>query len=303
MKVLITGSNGQLGYQIIKNAPEKINGDLVQILNPSRTELNLESREECEEYIYKIKPDWIINTAAYTDVDKAETDQEKAFAINFQAPKTFAKVLKKTGGKILHLSTDYVFDGEQSYPYSPSQTINPLNVYGASKFMGEKSIIDLLGETNQCFILRTSWLIGPYRKNFALTMLRLHNEKDELRVIYDRTGSPTSTLSLANVCWRIILSQCMQENIMPKIMHWTDSGIASWFDIAMAVGEIGYQLGLIKEKAIVHPVSASIYPSNAVRPNFSVLDSSETLKLLNIRQPYWRDSLYQILLAIKKNIY
>tara|TARA_Y100001968_G_C19439062_1_gene761477 strand:- start:2049 stop:2945 length:897 start_codon:yes stop_codon:yes gene_type:complete len=296
MKVLLTGSSGQLGQAIINNKPKGID-----LITPNRNQVDLIDSQLCMNIVEKINPDWVVNCAAYTSVDKAESEPKLAIAINTEAPRAFSKALLKTGGKLLHLSTDFVFNGNQGNPYRVSQSRAPLGVYGSSKAGGEVEIEKILKGKNQSVILRTSWLMGPVGNNFVLTMIKLHNEKDKLKVISDQVGGPTSTLTLSSTCWQLI-NQSEQiissKGELPMIMHWSDSGVASWYDIAIAIGEIGKELGLINNPAQVLPITTANYPSAAKRPGYSLLDSSETKDLLNLPAIHWRTALRDILLRV-----
>ena len=294
MKILLTGSNGQLGRAIIDHFQKFINNEEFNLIKMSRNEFDLLDLEKCSLIIKQIKPDFIINAAAYTAVDNAEKEFEIAKIINTEAPKMISNVLRETGGILLHLSTDYVFDGVKSLPYETNHLRNPINNYGKSKAEGEKYIEQILFKSNQGFILRTSWLIGPVGNNFALTMLRLLDERDKVKVICDQIGSPTSTFSLAKACWQIILKIKNQEKL-PNILHWSDAGVASWYDITMCIAEIGKKIGLLKETAYIYPISTKQFKTFAKRPNFSILNCFETKKALGIKQIYWRDSLREVL--------
>ena len=186
--------------------------------------MDLENPDECRRAIEEHKPDWILNAGAYTAVDQAEREPKKAMSINAGAPEAFAEVLQKQGGKILQISTDFVFDGTQSTPYKPDQEKNPIGIYGKSKAEGEDAILSKLNSSDRGFILRTSWVLGPVGKNFALTMLKLHSSKDEIGVVADQIGCPTSTHTLAEACWRIITDN--KNKKLPSIMHWSDAGAA-----------------------------------------------------------------------------
>ena len=204
MKILLTGSTGQLGQALIASAPKFINQSPVYVIESTRSSLNLAFPDECFSAVNYYRPDWIVNAGAFTWVDEAEKNPDLAFAINAEAPKSFAKALNKFGGKLLHLSTDFVFDGLQVHPYPPLHKRNPINNYGKSKALGEQAIEELLFPTKQATILRTSWLMGPVGNNFLLTMLKLHKEREEISVVADQIGCPTSTVTLAKVCWKLI---------------------------------------------------------------------------------------------------
>ena len=289
MKILLTGGNGQLGRDLLITKPENL-----EILSPSRQEFNLLKPNECYEYVLRHKPRWIINCAAYTAVDLAEKNKKEAFLVNSESPKYMANAISKCGGKLLQLSTDFVFDGNNSKPYKPSQSRNPINVYGQSKAEGEIAVEDILKPTKQYLILRTSWLMGSSGSNFALKMLDLHKKQKAISVVNDQYGSPTTTNSLSKAIWKLI-DIYKKENVnLPLILHWSDLGIATWFDISVAVGEIGYKLGLLNKPVKVLPISTKDYPTDARRPKYSCLDSSMSQKLIGMRGIFWKENLLNL---------
>lgn len=299
MKILITGSNGQLGTQIKKIAPKCLGKEPIQLIISKREDLDFLNPQDVYLFVKKINPSWVINTAAFTNVENAEEENKKAMIINRDSPKALADALLETGGKLIHISTDFVFDGISKSPYKTCDKTNPINFYGKSKELGEKILLEKLSQNNQIHIVRTSWLMGSVGKNFALTLLKLHQSKKEIKVIYDQIGSPTSTNSLANFCWEIILNSTNSKKI-PSLLHWCDAGVASWYDVAVAVGEIGKKLKLLKTSADIIPILASQYPSKAKRPKFSVLDCQLSEEIFNKRRLYWRNSL-ELMLKEKCN--
>ncbi len=276
MKVLITGSQGQLGKELLKNIPHDIE------VIPSDN-----------------KPDWIINAAAYTAVDLAEDEEDRALLINSEAPTEIAEALKKTGGKLLHISTDFVFDGESSRPYKIDDEPNPINIYGKSKLLGENGIKNVFQNNDQYIILRTSWVMGSEGNNFAKTILKLLKIKEKISVVYDQIGCMTSSKYLSIICWLIIQKDITKNVNNQKIFHWTDAGVSSWFDIATEIGEFSFKLNLLKKPAKVVPISSDKFPTKAKRPNFSLLDCSSTKEILKIENNYWRFSLLEILQELK----
>ncbi len=303
MKVLIVGANGQLGQAICFYAPSKIGGENLYITLVNRSQLDLCSPEKCNELVLFHRPDFLINTAAYTNVELAEKEIEKATLVNTIAPKVFSKALKITGGKLIHFSTDYVFDGLKNQPYKPNDEKNPLNIYGKTKSEGEDQIIKIFGSLNQYFIIRTSWLIGPFGENFLIKMLNLLHKKDRIKVISDQFSAPTSTTTLANACWSLIATirgSCKQS----QICHFSDLGIASWYDIANCISEYAIDLKLLSEPAFIEPIKTYEYPSNAMRPRFSALDLSDNKNYFQ-STVYWRHSIRNILkcLSEKQVIY
>tara|TARA_B100000212_G_C27365717_1_gene530244 strand:- start:517 stop:1422 length:906 start_codon:yes stop_codon:yes gene_type:complete len=296
MKILLIGSNGQLGREIIKRCPNNID-----LITPTSTELDLIKSKTCHEFILDMSPDWIINSGAYTNVEKAELDKETAFKVNALGPKSLAKALALTNGKLLHISTDYVFSGKQNFPYKIDQNTCPINSYGISKAKGEEYIQKLMPENNQLCILRTSWLISPNGNNFATKMLKLLNSLDEIKVVYDQISSPTTTLSLANAIWEIIKKNeeySLNKKIFPKINHFSNDGVASWYDLAVTIRELGIKHGFIKRKAKIIPIESHEYHTNALRPKYSVLDSIQTKTIINTDMIHWR---YELIKAFEMN--
>ena len=288
MKVLLTGAGGQLGQALIASAPQEL-----ELVSTSRQELDLADPEACHAAVQQHQPDWVLNAGAYTAVDKAESEPELAHAVNAGAPEAFAQALDQQGGRLLQISTDFVFNGSQGKPYQPDQARDPLGVYGASKAAGEAAIQKVFGTQGRGLILRTSWVIGPVGKNFALTMLRLHRERDQLGVVADQVGCPTSTLNLAQACWRTLTIG--RESELPAVMHWSDAGAASWYDVAVAVGRIGAELGLIDTPAEVQPITTADYPTPAERPAYSLLDCTGARTALQLQGEHWQQALKDVL--------
>ena len=298
MKVLLTGAAGQLGQALLASAPQGL-----ELLASSRSgggdllALDLSDPSACKATVEEYRPDWVINAGAYTAVDKAESEPELAEAVNAGAPEALATALKQRNGRLLQLSTDFVFNGRQGTPYRTDQARDPLGVYGASKARGEEAVEAAFGGNGDGIILRTSWVMGPVGRNFALTMLRLHGKKDELNVVADQVGCPSSTLNLASACWQAI--QRRNEGIeLPNVMHWSDAGAASWYDVAVAIGELGVELGLLKQTAFVNPITTLDYPTPARRPAFSLLDCQRSRQDLDLKGEHWRSALRDVLKSI-----
>jgi len=296
MKVLITGSKGQLGRSLIKTKPEYIS-----VIPTIKNNLNLLKKESIYKYIEHENPDWIINCAAYTNVDKAEEEKKLAYEINANGPKEISRVLKNIGGNLLQISTDFVFDGKNNQPYKTLDIKNPINYYGYSKSIGEDNVLDILQDSNQAIVIRTSWLMGPEGNNFASKMINLHLNKNEINIVSDQIGSPTSSVNLARACWQTIRESEM-SNLNKKnnpILHWTNNGIASWYDVAFAVGDICKRIGILNKTAVINPIKSIDYPTNAQRPNFSVLDTYSTKLNLKISPNHWLYDLEKDLQKIK----
>ena len=264
MKILITGIDGQLGNQLKESS---LKG--VKIIGLKRKQFNLLDNDHCKKTILELKPDWIINAAAFTAVDSAEKEIKKTFDINAKAVETLAKTISSYGGRLLQISTDFVFDGSKKTPYLPTDKCNPINVYGASKLQGENLSLKYPGT----LILRTSWLYGPSGNNFCLKMLNLHNNAAKqskiIRVVNDQIGSPTDTIQLSKICWELIKKQSNNE-INERIFHWSNRGIISWYDFAVSIGKYAEEYGLIEKAASVKSISSLDYKTIAKRPAFSV---------------------------------
>mgnify|MGYP002628257107 CR=1 FL=1 len=291
MKVLLTGATGQLGHALRQQVPAG-----VELIATSRNggdgvlPLDLAKAAACRAAVLEHRPDWVLNGGAYTAVDKAESEPELALTVNGGAPQAFAETLLETGGRLLQVSTDFVFNGQQGSPYRPEQARDPLGSYGRSKAAGEEAVEQLLAGSGRGVILRTSWVMGPVGKNFALTMLRLHNERKQIGVVADQVGCPTSTATLAQACWRVITA-----NVQEPVLHWCDAGAASWFDVALAVGEQAQELGLLGQSAVVTPLTTAEYPLPAQRPSYSLLDCSSSRQSLGLAPTPWRQALRQLL--------
>ncbi|MFZ9832094.1 MAG: dTDP-4-dehydrorhamnose reductase [Vulcanococcus sp.] len=294
MKVILTGGAGQLGQALRRSAPAAIAGTAVQLITTTRSggegtiALDLADAEACRALVEQHQPDWLINAGAYTAVDKAESEPELAHAVNAQAPGAMAEALAATGGRLLQLSTDFVFNGAQGSPYRPDQPVHPLGVYGASKAAGEASAASALAPERLC-ILRTSWVYGPVGKNFLLTMLRLMAQREQLGVVADQVGCPTSTAGLAGACWTVL------EQGTSGTLHWSDAGAASWYDFAVAIAELGQAAGLLSNPARIQPITTADYPTPAQRPSYSLLDCTATRETLGLEAVHWRQALQQVL--------
>ena len=289
MKVLLTGAAGQLGQALRASCPPDF-----EMIATSRDELDLSKPEACKAAVERHRPDWVLNAGAYTAVDRAEEEPDLAHAVNGGAPRAFAEAIRQQGGRLLQLSTDFVFNGRQGSPYRVEQPRDPLGVYGASKARGEEAIEAVLGDNGQATVLRTSWVMGPVGRNFALTMLRLHRERDQLGVVADQVGCPSSTLNLAAACWRVISIRAEQ----PAVLHWCDAGAASWYDVSVAVGELAAEQGLIETPANVRPICTEDYPTPAQRPAYSLLDCRSSREQLELDGEHWRQALRAVLSAI-----
>jgi dTDP-4-dehydrorhamnose reductase len=236
------------------------------------------------------QPDVVINTAAYTDVDSAETDPGAAMACNAEGVRHLAVACERAGAYLVHVSTDYVFDGQKSRPYLPDDPPAPLNCYGISKREGEKIAVAVLGD--QACIVRTSWLYSAGGSSFVTRVLRLMRERDQLRFVSDQVGAPTWAGSLAPALWRAAQIR------PPGVHHWCDSGVASRYDFAVAIVEEAMAAGLLSGMTEVLPITSEEFPCRARRPTYSVLDKTATETALGLRACHWRESLRRMLRAM-----
>jgi len=276
-RILLTGSTGQVGWELHRSLMP-----LGEIIAPNRKQFDLANPESLRSKIQEWKPDIIINPAAYTAVDQAEDEAELAFTINAAAPKVLAEEASRLKIPLIHYSTDYVFDGKKEIPYTEQDAPNPLNVYGESKLVGENTIQKT---TEQHLILRTSWVYSHRRNNFLTTMLKLFQEKEEIKVVDDQVGAPTSSRILAETTAALFNNGNHQNNIMLEgIYHLTASGNTTWYDFAK---EIQTALDL-KEKTNIIPISSKEYATKAIRPPMSLLNNDKITTEISIIQPDWK---------------
>ena len=287
-RVLITGADGQLGTELQKTGPKNF-----ELLALGRDQLDIGAAEPIADTISQFKPTVVINAAAYTAVDQAEAEPEVAEQINSLAPGYLAVACRKNRALLIHISTDFVFDGLGNVPYKPDSKTSPLGSYGRTKLLGEEKILE---ELSTALIVRTSWVYSAYGKNFVKTMLRLMQERDTVRVVEDQIGAPTWARGLAEMLW-VSLSK---DNIR-GIYHWSDEGICSWYQFAKAIAEEAVKIGLIERCAQVEPISSKNYKTLATRPDYSVLDCSSTIRDIGISPRPWRSQLKSMLEDLKRN--
>ena len=288
MNILVVGSLGQLGKELLRSVPDKF-----KVTGVDRDVLDISNLDMVLSVVNRIAPDVIINAAAYTAVDKAESESDKAFAVNAQGAAHLAQAASTRNIKLIQVSTDFIFDGKQSWPYQPNSEPHPLSVYGASKWAGEQRIA---ATSNLSYIIvRTSWLYSAYGGNFVKTILRLIKEREQLAIIADQIGSPTWACGLAKTIWNIA-----EKNSLPKVIHWSDEGVASWYDFAFAIQEEAVEIGLISRQIPIKAIKSKDYPLPAQRPHFSVLDKTDTWESLGFRSEHWRQSLRKMLIEIKE---
>lgn len=281
MNVLITGGKGQLAASLVDTLP-----DTVRVFVPDQSDFDLTEPEMMRDVIGENVPECIINTAAYTAVDEAESDPDAAYAVNSEGAAKLAELCADTGIRLVQVSTDYVFDGNSSRPWKPDDQPRPLGVYGASKARGETRIREHLPEAT---VVRTAWLYSRYGSNFVKTMLGLLGDRNELSVVDDQIGAPTWAANLARVLWYFALHP------EAGTFHYTDAGVASWYDFATAIAEEGAALGLLENPARVMPTDTASFQRPAQRPAFSVLDCRSTRAYTGIAPIHWRAALRRML--------
>ena len=283
--ILVTGANGQLGNEIQMLAPDFPDYDFLFV---TREELSIADSDAMAKYFSEHAIDYCINCAAYTAVDKAESNSANAFLINADAVSTLATICKKNNTQLIHISTDYVFDGTANQPYKETDKTNPVSVYGQSKLQGEELAMQNAPSTN---IIRTAWLYSSFGNNFVKTMLRLMQEKESINVVSDQFGCPTYAADLAAAIMQIITSN--QSNKKPGIYHFSNAGVTNWYEFAVAIKE------LTDSKCVVNPITTAQYPTAAKRPGYSVLDTSKIKGTFRIVTQNWKDSLKNCLALLK----
>jgi dTDP-4-dehydrorhamnose reductase len=248
--------------------------------------------DQVSELLDRERPALVINAAAYTAVDTAESEPEAAARINAVAPRYLAEKARMIGARLIHLSTDFVFDGLTGHPYTPGAPTAPLGVYGRTKLEGERAVLESGGDV---LVLRTAWLYGAHGQNFVLTMLRLMRERESIGVVADQVGSPTWARSLALAIWAAASRPTVQG-----LHHWTDAGVASWYDFAVAIQEEALLLGLLRRSIPVRPIRTQEYVTPARRPAYSVLEKSQTWEALGMTAEHWRVNLRRMLKGLAR---
>ncbi len=281
--ILVTGANGQLGSEIEELSSKYDNNFFFTDANT----LNITDKDALQHYVTKNKIDTIINCAAYTAVDKAEEAEELADKINHIAVQYLAKIAKEKEIKLIHISTDYVFDGKHYKPYNEEDSTHPSSIYGKTKLAGEKALLEI-GPKNS-IIIRTSWVYSSFGANFVKTMLKYGKERDELRVVYDQVGTPTYARDLAQVILEMIPQL---ENESPEVYHYTNEGVLSWYDFAKEI------MKMAKIECQITPIETYEYPLPAPRPHYSLLNKAKIKKEYNLTIPFWKDSLQACLIKM-----
>jgi len=287
--VLITGASGQVGSALLCSVPPQ-----TELRALTREQLDISDADAVRATVAAFRPQVIINAAAYTAVDKAESEPALAAASNAQAPRHLAEAAKSVEGcRLIHISTDYVFDGRATEPYKPNDPPHPLSVYGRTKLAGEQAVLEVLAE--RAVVLRTAWVYAAQGRNFLLTMLRLMRERGAVRVVADQKGTPTAAASIARALWRIA-----ELPHVHGLLHWTDDGVASWYEFARAIAEDALAAGLLSQPVEVTPIATADYPTAAHRPTNSVLDTRESVAQLGIKPEHWRVNLRATLADISR---
>lgn len=281
MRVLVTGARGQLGRTLLARQPNEL-----ELVGVDIDDVDIADEQQVSELVARVQPEVIVNAAAYTAVDLAESEESKARCVNVDGVRNLAS----SGVRVIHLSTDFVFDGAANAPYSPDVTPRPLSVYGKTKLDGEIALREQLPDRH--VVLRTAWLYSRFGGNFVHTMLKLMRERDEIAVVSDQIGSPTWARSVADIIFAFVA-----KHEVYGTYHWTDSGQTSWYEFACAIQEEAIRLGQIDNRTKIRPISSDEYPVAARRPAFSVLDCSATSDILGLTATPWQQNLKAMLEA------
>ncbi|WP_334078990.1 dTDP-4-dehydrorhamnose reductase [Microbulbifer sp. M83] len=290
-KALILGKNGQVAWELARTCPQDW-----QAKACGREQVNLQEYSSLSGLVSEFSPDLLINAAAYTAVDKAESEREEAYALNQLAVANIADIAAEQGIPLVHISTDFVFDGTKSSPYTAADHTAPLSVYGASKLAGEREILER--SLPNALILRTSWVYSAHGQNFVKSMLRLMSDpqRQHLSIVSDQVGTPTWAHTLAWAIWTA--GEAMVATRNPggtRVFNWTDAGVASWYDFAVAIQELALERGLLEKLLPVQPIPHTDYPTPAVRPPYSVLDKSGFEQEFGVQPKHWRNQLGEML--------
>lgn len=286
MKALITGAGGQLAVALERTAPEG-----ARLTSLAISDLDIADAAATLAAVEQVRPELILNAAAYTAVDRAESEVDLAFAANRDGAVNLAVAARTIGAKLVHVSTDFVFGGEAGRAYAPDAATDPLGVYGGSKLAGELAVS---AADDGALIVRTAWVYSAGGANFLKTMLRLMNSREEVRVVADQIGAPTSAADLARALWALVAANAR------GLYHFTNAGVASWYDFAQAIAEEALAAGLLQRPCAVVPIRTIDYPTPAKRPAFSVLDCSATWEILGAPAPHWRIALRNEIAEIVK---
>ena len=287
MKVFVVGSRGQLGQSLAETAPVT-----VEFAGAGLPELDILDTPALQARLAAERPDFVVNAAAYSAVDKAESEPDIAQRVNVDGARNVAEAAREAGARVIYISTDFVFDGGKGEPYRPGDAAAPLSVYGATKLDGEAAVRE--ATDGDAIVIRTAWLYSRFGHNFVKTMLRLMGERDELSVVADQRGTPTWAASLAEVIWAMI-----DQDLPGGMYHWTDGGEASWFEFAEAIYKEAHGSGLLDRDVAIRAIPTEEYPTPARRPAYSVLDCSATVDALGLEQIHWASRLQEMLAEMR----
>ncbi len=292
--VVLTGVGGQLGLTLQQAWPQSGLAATYKLHAFSHSDLDITDEQAIRDCLQDLECSVLVNAAAYTQVDRAEEEEEAAFAVNEAGTRNLARWCEENDSRLVHVSTDFVFDGKHHVPYTESDEPEPLGAYGRSKLAGEKALAEF--DRLDSAIVRASWLYSCHGNNFVRTMLRLMAEKKELKVIIDQVGSPTSTHSLAAV----ILALVNNEDAS-GIYHWCDGAEISWYDFAVAIQKLALDQGLLENKIPIHPIPTEAFPTAATRPEYSVLDRTRALEELGVAASDWKRELDRVITELARN--
>ncbi|WP_394200826.1 dTDP-4-dehydrorhamnose reductase [Shewanella waksmanii] len=292
-RVLVTGKGGQLATELQATLPSQF-----ELVSLDSSTLDITDLSALEQAVTTYQPTIIINAAAYTAVDKAESDVEAAYSVNELGTANLAQICSEKKLRLVHISTDFVFDGKNNQPYTPEDAPAPLGVYGRSKFQGERRLLELM--PTGAIIVRTAWVYSEYGSNFVKSMLRLMTEKEQLGVVYDQVGTPTWAKGLANAIWAMVVQSDQQSEkwAQSSVVHWTDAGVTSWYDFAIAIQDLAFSAGLLNKKIPILPIKATAYPTPAVRPYYGVLDKASGEKRSGMNTIHWQSQLKDMIVKL-----
>lgn len=294
MRVLITGARGQVGHELMRLAPAEF-----EVRGLDSAALDITSPEQVMSAVTQFQPELIINAAAYTAVDKAESDIERAWAVNHRGVANLAAAAENLSIPVFHISTDYVFSGDAGTPYRESDETNPSGVYGASKLAGEEA---LAAACSRYLVLRTSWVFGVHGNNFVKTMLRLGGERDSLSIVADQQGGPTSAASIAAALWQLAEIYQIRQQLPWGLYHFSGSPHCTWFDFAEEIFHQAESLGLLQHCPQLLPIATADYPTPAQRPAWSVMDCTKLSVNLGINPPNWKEDLRLVLTELQQDV-
>ena len=286
MKVLIVGANGQLGWELERTLPKGM-----ETVGLDFPEIDITRPELVEAVVDRHQPDWIVNAAAYTDVDGAQSHETQAQAVNCDGARNVARAAKDAGVGLVHVSTDFIFNGEKGSPYKWDDTPDPKSVYGKTKLAGERAVQEVFGANT--LIIRTAWLYSSHGNNFVHTMIKLMKQRSALSIIEDQIGTPCWANGLALAVWA-----CIQKQLS-GIYHWTDAGAASWYDFSVAIQEEALALGILENPISIWPIPTTDYPTPAQRPAYSVLDKTGLRRAAGLEPVHWRTQLRKMMAELR----